>query len=216
MATAVNFPDSGILGELLAEEKKYSVVAAPVAPAKQPPATELPHALPPAELCDICDGPFRWQSVYRDSIWRCPECEPWPSRSLVGCLINLGSFSAEQGGPSWLDASTGERIDPDALGVAAGAKTVTTATRPGAKANGSDSWFDKLQLTERIDRDGFIHLRWILPGLKMITFEIGIGGDGRSLPFSVGGNGIVGTKFPKRETKIPSDEICSKKIACQM
>jgi hypothetical protein len=171
-------------------------IVAPTQPAK-PPST-----LPPAELCDICDGSIRWESVYRDRTWRCAECEPWPNRSLVGCLINLGSFSAEQGGPAWLDASTGERIDPDALGVAVGAK----ANQPAA-----DSWFDKLQLVERFDQYRVVHRRWILPGLKMITFEIGISDDGRQIPFSVGGNGIVGTKFPKRETKIPSDEICSKK-----
>lgn len=169
-------------------------------------AIELP-LLPPAELCDICDGAIRWESVYRDRTWRCAECEPWPNRSLVGRIINLGSFTAEQGGPAWLDYATGERIDLDAL-AAASAASAAAARR--SKGEDPDAWSDKLELIQRIDRDGVIHRRWSLPGLKMITFEIGIGEDGRMIPFATGGNGIVGTKFPPKVREIPSEEILAR------
>jgi hypothetical protein len=204
-----NFSGQGILSELLTDEKKYSpavparkisdsAIPANVERKNQPQEisqpSPLPSPLPSPELCDICEAAIRWQSIYRDGVWRCPECEPWPSRRLVGRLIILGSFDASQGGPAWIDEQGNRVASGDAC--------------EGVAANSRGSFagqFEQLTLFTRIDRDGVIHRSWVLPNFRRVLFT---GWDDRTPRAAAG---LVGVKFPPIATEIPDDKICARK-----
>jgi hypothetical protein len=215
-----NFSGQGILSELLTDEKKYlsavpaqkiSESAIPTNVERKNPSQEnsqpspLPSLLPSPELCDICEAAIRWQSIYRDGVWRCPECEPWPSRRLVGRLIILGSFDASEGGPAWIDEQGNRVASGDACGGVAvsssGDPSTTSAGSPGSFAE----QFEQLSLFTRVDRDGVIHRSWVLPNFRRVLFT---GWDDRTPRAAAG---LVGVKFPPIATEIPDDKICVRK-----
>ena len=84
-------PAEKIQATSTAEAASSPILAvAPIAPI--PPAPSPIHAQPAAP-CLLCDCPGLWESIYRDGNFRCPVCDPWPSRNFVGdvwILAELG------------------------------------------------------------------------------------------------------------------------------
>lgn len=116
------------------------------------PALPLPlpspgqiHSQPPVP-CLICENPGLWESIYRDGIFRCPECDPWPARAFVGgfWMLVLDSENSDRpAGYRWEAIFAGasetvydDRRDSHPLAVDLTPENVATAL-PGGLARGS-------------------------------------------------------------------------------
>jgi len=192
-----NKPDE-IPAEEFSQSEIFTIVERKNPSQENSQPSPLPSPLPSPELCDICEAAIRWQSIYRDGVWRCPECEPWPSRRLVGRLIILGSFDASEGGPAWIDEQGNRVVSGDACG---GVAANSPDNPPGSFAD----QFEQLTLFTRIDRDGVIHRSWVLPNFRRVLFT---GWNDRTPRAAAG---LVGVKFLPIVTEIPDDKICVRK-----
>lgn len=82
-----------------AEIRSASVAAIPVMAARALPATvegetkiaaiDQPRSTPtvpttPACPCPTCNSHLAWESIYRDGVLRCDQCEPSPSPAMIG------------------------------------------------------------------------------------------------------------------------------------
>lgn len=93
----------GLLSELLYEDEKAAGTAtAPAAEIRSASVAALPvvakamavpeqvvaidHPVPstPACPCPTCNSHLAWESIYRDGVLRCDQCEPSPSPAMIG------------------------------------------------------------------------------------------------------------------------------------
>lgn len=48
------------------------------------------NSLPNLTPCLTCHGSIFWESIYRDSVYRCEACEPAPSSRMIGRRLSCG------------------------------------------------------------------------------------------------------------------------------
>jgi hypothetical protein len=84
--------DAGTATAPAAEIRSASVAAIPVvakamavpAVLEQASAIDQPAPTSPAHPCPTCNSHLAWESIYRDGVLRCDQCELAPSAAMVG------------------------------------------------------------------------------------------------------------------------------------
>ncbi len=67
--------------------------------------------LPPAQPCSACHCPAIWESIYRDSVFRCLECEPPPPK-FTSRILHLATDLADDS-LYWLENGKAPRAPDD-------------------------------------------------------------------------------------------------------